>query len=323
MSYTDNNYQATAFKGFLKKVAEQTGLTFYDELVTCYGNYKGYNISVAKVDGNYTSVQASVTCNGQFPTIDFVQNFAKSAGSVKKGYILDNKICLQIAGLTDKKILMNTVTTIELLTQALAANGFVNACEYCGSTTEMVYPKGYFSSIHHYCGTCAANSEHIETQKILEAESVEERTGSGVIGALLGSLVGVAAIVLIGQAGYVAALGGVVMAIATFFGYEKLGKKLTTKGIVICTLIMIAMVFIASMIDYTIAICSSVGDVGFFEVFLSLFPLLIYADALKDFLFNLVLLYGFTALGAVPYIRRKLAERKYIDDVVNKSGRAA
>ena len=323
MSYTDNNYQATAFKGFLKKVAEQTGLTFYDALVTCYGNYKGYNISVLKVDGNYTCIQACVTCNGQLPSPAFVQSFAKSAGSIKKGYILDNKICLQIAGLTDKKILLNTVTTMDLLTQTLAANGFVNACEYCGSTTEMIYPKGFFSSIHHYCGVCAENSDHIETQKILEAEAVQEHTGAGIIGALLGSLVGVAGIVLIGQAGYVAALGGVIMALATFFGYEKLGKKLTTKGIVICTLIMIAMVFLASMIDYTISICSSVGDIGFLEVFLSLFPLLIYADVLKEFLLNLLLLYGFTALGAVPYIRRKLAERKYIDDVVNKSGRAA
>ena len=127
------------------------------------------------------------------------------------------------------------------------------------------------------------NLQQTETEKILEAEAVQENTGLGIVGALLGSLVGVAAIVLIGQLGYVAAIGGVVMALATFFGYEKLGKKLTTKGIVICTVIMIAMVFVAAMVDCTIAICSGIGDVSFFDVFFKLFPLLSYVDAVGDF----------------------------------------
>lgn len=167
------------------------------------------------------------------------------------------------------------------------------------------------------------NLQQTEIEKILEAEAVQENTGLGIVGALLGSLVGVAAIVLIGQLGYVAAIGGVVMALATFFGYEKLGKKLTTKGIVICTVIMIAMVFVAAMVDCTIAICSGIGDVSFFDVFFKLFPLLSYVDAVGDFFGELALLYLFTALGAVPYIRRKLAERKHINEVLDKSGRAA
>ena len=55
----------------------------------------------------------------------------------------------------------------------------------------------------------------------------------GIVGALIGSLIGAVVIVIVGQLGYVAAVSGLVMAICTLKGYEMLGKKLGTPGIII------------------------------------------------------------------------------------------
>ena len=66
-----------------------------------------------------------------------------------------------------------------------------------------------------------------------------ENVISGIVGAFLGSLIGVVVIVLLDQLGYVAALSGIVMGVCTLKGYELLGGKLSKRGVVISVLIMI------------------------------------------------------------------------------------
>lgn len=66
-----------------------------------------------------------------------------------------------------------------------------------------------------------------------------ENLAGGIAGALIGSLLGVVCIVLLSQLGYVAAISGVLMAVGVLKGYEKLGGKLTKKGIVISMIIMV------------------------------------------------------------------------------------
>ena len=61
-----------------------------------------------------------------------------------------------------------------------------------------------------------------------------EDLAKGIIGAVLGSTIGAAVIAIILLAGYFAALGGIVMGIATIGLYKKLAKGISKKGIVIC-----------------------------------------------------------------------------------------
>ena len=157
------------------------------------------------------------------------------------------------------------------------------------------------------------NLQQTETEKILEAEAVQENTGLGIVGALLGSLVGVAAIVLIGQLGYVAAIGGVVMALATFFGYEKLGKKLSGKGVAISALVMIAMVFVAEIVQWNIVFSREMG-IDFFDG-LSIFGTFLADSEVKtDFIISLMESYAFTALGAIPAVYSSLKKKKVAYD---------
>lgn len=327
MSYSENNI-LKGTRRFLQKLAEKTGLTFYDNLVACYGRYNGHNVSVLRSNENYICVQASVKIYGQVPTSGFIHSFVKSAKCARKGFIEDGKICILVSGLTEGQLLKNTIETMDLLTDALTSNGAVDVCEHCGNADVEVFPTGHDTAVHHYCATCGGSARRIEEEKILEAESVIENVPAGILGACLGALAGAVAIILIGQLGYVAAIGGFLMSFLAFLGYEKLGKKLSTKGIIITTLIMIAMVFVACYIDYSLTLTSALAaegieDVTFSAILLNLFPLLDSVDYMSDFWGSLGLLYLFTVLGAFPTVKRKINERKYINDVVNRSGRAA
>ena len=51
-------------------------------------------------------------------------------------------------------------------------------------------------------------------------EKKRENVPAGIVGAFLGSLIGVACAVLIGQLGYVASISGLVMAVCALKGYE-------------------------------------------------------------------------------------------------------
>ena len=50
-------------------------------------------------------------------------------------------------------------------------------------------------------------------------EKKRENVPAGIVGAFLGSLIGVACAVLIGQLGYVASISGLVMAVCALKGY--------------------------------------------------------------------------------------------------------
>lgn len=131
----------------------------------------------------------------------------------------------------------------------------------------------------------------------------KERVFLGFLGAFLGSLIGVVCIVLIGQWGYVASLSGVIMGFCALMGYQLLGRTISTKGIVICAVIMIIMVFISNQISYGFA----VAEVYETDVItgITAVPMLLAEGGIETdvFLKDLGMLYLFTALGAVPTLK--------------------
>ena len=118
------------------------------------------------------------------------------------------------------------------------------------------------------------------------------------MGAFLGSLIGAGAIILLGQLGYVAALSGIAMAICAIKGYELLGGKLSTKGIISSIIVMIIMVYVGNRIDWSISVANYYTDVDVFYAF-RILPDLIregYLEA-SQYYGNLGLVYLLRRLG--------------------------
>lgn len=123
--------------------------------------------------------------------------------------------------------------------------GLTPCCESC--KTEFGLNLYQVDGISHmFCADCYGKI----SAQFQQAATRKRQQGSGnvlggIIGALLGSLLGVAGWVLIYQAGYISALGGLLMIICAMKGYELFGGRLNTLGIVINCVISIAMLFMA------------------------------------------------------------------------------
>ncbi len=90
-----------------------------------------------------------------------------------------------------------------------------------------------------------------------------ENVVTGTIGALLGSLIGVAVWVLISKAGYIAGIAGLAMAICSLYGYKKLGGELSKRGAIICIIIIIGMVYFATRLSWSWDFYDGFKELGF------------------------------------------------------------
>ena len=134
----------------------------------------------------------------------------------------------------------------------------------------------------------------------------KENVLAGIVGALLGSLIGGASIILLSQLGYIASISGLILAVCTLKGYELLGGALSKKGIVICLVIVLVVPYLADRIDWAIVLMQEFPEYGFrFGEAFALIPELLREGAIEmgDYMKNLLMLYGFAALGAFSSIR--------------------
>ena len=135
------------------------------------------------------------------------------------------------------------------------------------------------------------------------APEKKENVIGGIIGAFLGSLIGVAVIVLLDQLGYVAAVSGIVMGFCALKGYEILGGKLSKLGVVISVIIVILMIWVGTRASWALALQQQIyTEESAFTVF-SQFDKAV--DSLKaqgvditaDFTESLIMQYVFSAIG--------------------------
>ena len=136
------------------------------------------------------------------------------------------------------------------------------------------------------------------------SDSVKERVVLGTLGAFVGALIGTICIVILGQFGYIASICGVVMGFCAMGGYQLLGKKMSKKGIIITIVIMLVMVYVSNWFSYALAV-ADVAEVDVLTAFL-VTPELVsegFIDA-GAYYKDLVMLYSFMAIGAVPTIKK-------------------
>ncbi len=141
----------------------------------------------------------------------------------------------------------------------------------------------------------------------------EENVLTGIVGALIGAAIGGGAILLLSQLGFVASISGFILAVCTLKGYELLGGRLTTRGIVICIALMLVTPYIADRIDWAIVIMNTYKDIGitFGQAFASVHALVVDgAIETSTYVTTLLMLYGFTALGAFSTVRGLFKKNK-------------
>lgn len=162
-----------------------------------------------------------------------------------------------------------------------------------------------------FCEHCGAPvGKPAGKQAVAVAETgKKENVFTGIIGAMLGAVLGGGCIILLSQLGYVASVSGLVLAFCTLKGYELLGRKLSKKGVIICILLVLVTPYIADRLDWAIVVMQEFSDynITLLEAFAGI-PALISEGVIDsgDYIKNLLMIYGFAALGAFSTLRNSV-----------------
>jgi len=295
-------------KSNYEQLGQYLGLRFDEEQEVLHGQKDGFELIVGpnEVKGKvYYMLNICLGADNQGRTLtkDEIKEFVKAHKTVSGLANEGHTVAMVLKSYPNQeKLRANAQEAIQELTAFLRGKGYVPCCQYCGRETES---EGYTVSGNHIglCEECAASiGEKMTMVQHQEREKKENLIG-GIVGALVGSLLGVACIVILSQLGYVAALSGVVMAVCTLKGYEIGSGKLSKRGIVISVILMLIMTYVGDRLDWAIMIARE------FEVDIAMgyrsVPLLL-SEELIDFgsyIANLLMVYVFLLLGAIPTIR--------------------
>lgn len=193
---------------------------------------------------------------------------------------------------------------VAAVVEFLHASGYDNCCQNCGSAveTDPCIMTGVPSLL---CDSCYQQLGHLQEQNQQAELGKTENVVAGTVGALLGSLLGVACIVLLGQLGYVAAVSGIVMAICTMKGYELLAGRFSTVGLVVSIVLMLGMTYVGYQLDWSVAVYNELKE--YYELSLldcfRMIPEMLRQEIIDSstYIGELVKLYAFTLLGRHPH----------------------
>ncbi len=296
-----------------EQLAANTGLRFNTQSETIYGLHNGYHVLVYPENETYPyilTVSVSADRPGNPISKEEGKAFSKEhkpVGSLRQDGYQIKMVLVQMTN--QEKLAANLTESLNALTAFLHANGFQNCCQTCGSTTPTeACAAGRICM--HLCYNCFVNLQQNQIVNNDEKRRKKENIIAGIVGALLGSLLGVLCIIVMGQLGYVAAISGVIMAVCTMKGYELLGSRLSTIGVIICAVIMLIMTYAGNQLDWAIFVAQEL-DWDIATSFRAV-PLLLEEEVLDtaSYWTNLAMVYIFALVGAVPTVLNAIKNQK-------------
>lgn len=297
-------------KGF-----EEIGFTVDHAHQCAYGTIEGYQFVV-----NFLPQQRQYTLMSTVKTENEVGAMTQYLDSMDKGNFINWTIY------KDNAVIVNLKNHKELDVYAMqkimqdiamvaAQNGYVQCCRHCGEET-VIHPVSVNGNTDLACERCLA--EFTSQQPPIK----EVNLPLGIVGALVGSVIGVAVWILIYQLGFVAGITGFIMAVCCFKGYEMLGGRIDKKGVWIAIVIAVVMLAVAEMLCLGIEIHSLYSeyyDISFFDAMSVLPTFLGESEIVSAVLGDLAFGYVFMAVASFSYIKN-IQKRVNTEGVIERLG---
>lgn len=257
------------------------------------------------------TLKLSVSQKGDFPKAEVAKQVVSESKIISNCKVQGYQVSYTLkTGMSVNKSVEKLREALTIITNFLNTQDFKSCCQEDGTEgIEDIYNIAGVPVI--CCPDCfKLRSDEVSVNQHEKSQKKENIIG-GFVGALIGSLLGVVAIVILGQLGYVAVISGLILAVCTLKGYELLGGKLSKVGIVISVLIMIVMVYFGSRLDWSISVANYYEDVDILYAF-QILPQLFAEGYLEASAFyeSLFLVYIFTAIGAIPTIINMIRDGK-------------
>ncbi len=287
----------------LREFAQQNQLQFDDEKGMAYGNYNGYSVGIMKDANKNYSVFLSITNNRAPLSVDEFKQFAKSEKEIFTAYTINGKsgVFTIRGGMSESKTLQKLQVALNKITSYLGSLGYRNVCYGCSQQvqTSMYYVN---AALVDFCDNCFDKVNQSISREEQNFKNKSENVPFGIAGAFLGSLLGVAAIVILGQLGYIAAISGFIMALFTLKGYEKFAGKLSKVGVIASVIILFVMTIFGNRLDWAISISRELGN-SLFEIFVAMPDIIKTFDLQSNYYLNLGLLLFIALIGCYAPVK--------------------
>ncbi len=277
----------------IQSIAQTLNMAYDKANDYAFGNLSGFNtmINYNKTSGLY-QVSTNVV-GGEFG--DYAINSIKAQSpsitniAVNKSHITASVM----RGADEATSLSNVTQATRTLTGYFATNGMQNSCGVCNNPNAALTPYKISEFGYAVCPNCEAST-------IAPAATVQKpnNLAKGMLGAFLGTLVGVAAILIASSLGYVASISGVIMAVAALKGYEMFGGRLTKSGVLLTLLLMVFMTIFANAIDWAMVLADYYA-IGIFDALTALPLIFSDSSAFGEFLSTSTTLLLYTGLGSI------------------------
>ncbi|MCI8639161.1 MAG: hypothetical protein HFG41_08475 [Coprococcus sp.] len=271
------------------------------------GNYRGYYITIESAPGEYIiKVNASTPGDPNNQQLNvFLNQYSALDNPVSKiqTYMYMCVIWIPEPQLEAEipEILNRTICPI---LDYLSQHNYISGCDKCGNASETLNCCEIDGGYHFQCRNCTnALPNYTQTVKI-DTKPAKSNFIAGLVGALLGSLIGCAAWVLIYKLGYIAGIAGAITAICAMKGYELLGGRLDKKGVVGSVVIMLIMIYVSNKVAWTWDAYDSLKDYGwsFAEIFQELNYIIEESDLMGGYITDLVIGYILTIVASFKSI---------------------
>lgn len=169
-----------------------------------------------------------------------------------------------------------------------------------------------------YCGSTELSALAPRVNPLEIEEKGAGNVVAGAVGAFLFSLIGVALFFIVYQLGYIAGICGLVIFVLANFGYHLFakGEKDTVAGLVTAVIMTVLMILLAELVSVAYGLFTLLRkdyglDITIFESFRLMMMSLTEPDVIGDLAKDLLMAYGFSAIGIIGNIsnRRKAKKR--------------
>ena len=296
----------------LRDFAQKHNFTWDAKANLLYGSWQGYyftiaqnpsgrpthiiTLSVGQTDGRPAPALSSILGNLQ-PDYKYLTNFSVDGYQAKISF--QCRFAPQV-----KTYIQQMDEFIDALCMSLQSAQLMNCCQKCGS------PEGVSSCLANsnsllLCQNCRETAAQQIAQKAGEMKKRRGNFLSGAVGAILGSLLGVAAWVLVYRLGYIAAIVGLIMIVCTFKGFSLFGGKLNVPGILFCVVLSAGMLYVGEQVAIAWEIYDTFRtdfSVTFFQAYQSIPTFMEYDEFRRAVIADMAYGYLFMAAGGFSVI---------------------
>lgn len=301
----------------LDAFAKQYNATYDKERNTTYGNAGGYQAVLTEQNKKEVSLVFTVNSEredfSRDQVVSFLANLKNSNPAVTYQAYNGYQVTLYIKASKSKDAAVVGDIT-RRVSEFLMSLDMKNCCQYCGDIQDAA-----LSSVNGQVGVLCSSCMYKFKDTVKEEE--KGNIGLGILGAIGGSLIGVAAWILIYQLGFIAGIAGFLMFYCAFAGYQKLGKRNDSAGVWISLLISIFMLAFSEYLCLVIALAGELTSFGYtvMDCFSLGFEVLADTEVVTAVIGDLVMGYLLMAFATAASVKQCAKNTKHKSEAVRLS----